>query len=93
MLSKLQALMHGGQSVSRRFALLSFLCVLAITVLVCFGASTVLRSQLVMHDGVVIGDLASACSRRAFPPASSPRGPERLRPAPSGSGSLPGPSK
>jgi len=59
MLGKLQALVRGRLSVSQRFALLSFLCVLAITVLVCFGASTVLRTQLVKHDGVVIGDLAS----------------------------------
>src|SRR6267142_364485 len=59
MLNKLQALMLRRLSVCRRFALLSFLCVLAITVLVCVASSAILRRQLVVHDGAVIGDLAS----------------------------------
>ncbi len=72
-------------SVSRRFALLSFLCVLAITVLVCGGASTVLRNQLVVHDGAVIGDLASRLFTSSVPasffaaPGAAPAGAERLR--------------
>src|SRR6266849_1777710 len=85
MLGKLRALMHRRLSASRRFAVLSFLCVLAITVLVCGGASTVLRSQLVMHDGVVIGDLASRLFTSSVPagffaaPGAAPAGAERLR--------------
>ncbi len=59
MLSKLQALTLRRLSVPQRFALLSFFCVLAITVLVCAASSAVLRRQLVVHDGAVIGDLAS----------------------------------
>jgi PAS domain S-box-containing protein len=46
-------------SVSQRFALLSLLCVVAITLLVCAAASVVLQRQLVKHDGAVTGDLAS----------------------------------
>src|SRR6266704_1760809 len=85
MLSKLRAIMRRRLSVSRRFALLSFLCVLAITVLVCGGASTVLRNQLVVHDGVVIGDLASRLFTSSVPasffvaPGAAPAGAERLR--------------
>src|SRR6266851_6797643 len=85
MLGRLQGLMLRRLSASRRFALLSFLCVLAITVLVCGGASTVLRSQLVMHDGVVIGDLASRLFTSSVPasffaaPGAAPAGAERLR--------------
>src|SRR5882724_1774744 len=86
MLGKLQALMRGRLSVSQRFALLSFLCVLAITVLVCFGASTVLRTQLVKHDGVVIGDLASRLFTSIVPASffaarsgAAPAGAEQLR--------------
>jgi PAS domain S-box-containing protein len=59
MLHNLPALLRRRLSVSQRFALLSFLCVLAITVLVCATASLVLQRQLVKHDGAVIGDLAS----------------------------------
>src|SRR6266702_2986287 len=85
MLGKLRALMRRRLSVSRRFALLSFLCVLAITVLVCCGASTVLRNQLVVHDGAVIGDLASRLFTSSVPasffaaPGAAPAGAERLR--------------
>src|SRR6266571_3556980 len=85
MLSKLRALMRRRLSVSRRFALLSFLCVLAITVLVCGGASTVLRNQLVVHDGVFIGDRASRLFTSSVPasffvaPGAAPAGAERLR--------------
>src|SRR5713101_6593611 len=85
MLGRLQALMLRRLSASRRFALLSFLCVLAITVLVCGGASSVLRSQLVVHDGVVIGDLASRLFTSSVPasffaaPGAAPAGAERLR--------------
>ncbi len=85
MLGKLRALMRRRLSVSRRFALLSFLCVLAITVLVCGGASTVLRNQLVVHDGAVIGDLASRLFTSSVPasffaaPGAAPAGAERLR--------------
>jgi len=77
--------MHRRLSASRRFAVLSFLCVLAITVLVCGGASSVLRSQLVVHDGVVIGDLASRLFTSSVPasffaaPGAAPAGAERLR--------------
>src|SRR5258708_28497183 len=67
MLGKLQALMRRRLSVSRRFALLSFLCVLAITVLVCVASSAVLHRQLVMHDGAVIGDLASRLFTSSVP--------------------------
>jgi hypothetical protein len=59
MLPKLPALLRRPLSVSQRFALLSFFCVLAITVLVCAATSVVLQRQLVKHDGAVIGDLAS----------------------------------
>src|SRR6266568_983474 len=85
MLGKLRALMRRRLSVSRRFALLSFLCVLTITVLVCGGASTVLRNQLVVHDGAVIGDLASRLFTSSVPasffaaPGAAPAGAERLR--------------
>ena len=73
-------------SVSRRFALLSFLCVLAITVLVCVASSAVLHRQLVVHDGAVIGDLASRLFTSsvptgffAAPSGTAPAGAERLR--------------
>src|SRR5881396_2622926 len=86
MLGKLRALMRRRLSVSRRFALLSFLCVLAITVLVCGGASSVLRNQLVVHDGAVIGDLASRLFTSSVPSdffavssGAPPAGAERLR--------------
>src|SRR5258708_19627836 len=86
MLGKLQALMRRRLSVSRRFALLSFLCVLAITVLVCVASSAVLHRQLVVHDGAVIGDLASRLFTSivpaeffAAPSGAPPAGAERLR--------------
>src|SRR5260221_12867099 len=85
MLGKLQALTL-RLSVSQRFALLSFLCVLAITVLVCAASSAVLRRQLVAHDGAVIADLASRLFTSsvpaeffAVPSGTPPAGAERLR--------------
>src|SRR5229473_505709 len=86
MLGKLQSQMRRRLSVSRRFALLSFLCVLAITVLVCVASSAVLHRQLVVHDGAVIGDLASRLFTSsvptgffAAPSGTAPAGAERLR--------------
>jgi len=86
MLGKLQALMHRRLSVPQRFALLSFFCVLAITVLVCAASSAVLRRQLVVHDGSVIGDLASRLFTSIVPgeffaarSGTAPAGAERLR--------------
>src|SRR6266705_451899 len=86
MLNKLQALTLRRLSVSQRFALLSFFCVLAITVLVCAACSAVLRRQLVAHDGAVIGDLASRLFASsvpaeffAGPSGAPPAGAERLR--------------
>src|SRR6266853_4957049 len=86
MLGKLQALMHRRLSVPQRFALLSFFCVLAITILVCAAAGAVLRHQLVKHDGAVIGDLASRLFTSivpaeffAAPFSRAPAGAERLR--------------
>src|SRR6266571_3230991 len=86
MLSKLQALTLRRLSVSQRFALLSFFCVLAITVLVCVASSAVLRRQLVVHDGAVIADLASRLFTSsvpadffAAPSGAPPTGAERLR--------------
>src|SRR5260370_12173461 len=86
MLGKLQALMRGRLSVSQRFALLSFLCVLAITVLVCVASGAILRRQLVVHDGAVIGDLAARLFTSsvpagffAAPSGTAPAGAERLR--------------
>ena len=86
MLSKLQALTLRRLSVSQRFALLSFFCVLAITVLVCVASSAVLRRQLVVHDGAVIADLASRLFTSsvpaeffAVPAGAPPAGAERLR--------------
>src|SRR6266702_5534913 len=86
MLSKLQALTLRRLSVSQRFALLSFFCVLAITVLVCVASSAVLRRQLVVHDGAVIADLASRLFTSsvpadffALPSGAPPAGAERLR--------------
>src|SRR5260221_4156922 len=85
MLGKLQALTLRF-SVSQRFALLSFLCVLAITVLVCAASSAVLRRQLVAHDGAVIADLASRLFTSsvpaeffAVPSGTPPAAAERLR--------------
>src|SRR5436309_13935516 len=73
-------------SVSRRFALLSLLCVVAITLLVCVASSAVLRRQLVAHDGAVIGDLASRLFTSSVPAdfvavssGAPPAGAERLR--------------
>src|SRR5258708_25644450 len=86
MLSKLQALTLRRLSVSQRFALLSFFCVLAITVLVCVASSAVFRRQLVVHDGAVIADLASRFFTSsvpaeffAVPSGAPPAGAERLR--------------
>src|SRR5882672_6517859 len=86
MLAKLQALMRGRLSVSQRFALLSFLCVLAITVLVCVASGAVLRRQLVVHDGAVIADLASRLFTSSVPAeffvvpsGAPPAGAEQLR--------------
>ncbi len=86
MLGKLQALMHRRLSVPQRFALLSFFCVLAITVLVCAASSAVLRRQLFVHDGAVIGDLASRLFTSIVPAeffaarsGTAPAGAERLR--------------
>src|SRR5438445_5081341 len=86
MLSKLQALTLRRLSVSQRFALLSFFCVLAITILVCVASSAVLRRQLVAHDGAVIADLASRLFTSsvpadffALPSGAPPAGAERLR--------------
>src|SRR5712691_9027727 len=86
MLNKLQALTLRRLSVSQRFALLSFFCVLAITVLVCAASSAGLRRQLVEHDGVVIGDLASRLFTSsvpaeffAVPSGAPPAAAERLR--------------
>src|SRR6195256_84487 len=85
-LGKLQALTLHGLSVSQRFALLSFFCVLAITVLVCVASSAVLQRQLVVHDGAVIADLASRLFTSsvpagffAGPSGTPPAGAERLR--------------
>ena len=86
MLGKLQALTLHRLSVSQRFALLSFFCVLAITVLVCAASGAVLRRQLVVHDGAVIGDLASRLFTSsvpaeffAVPSGAPPVGADRLR--------------
>src|SRR5258706_13675626 len=86
MLGRIQALTRRRFSVSRRFALLSFLCVLAITVLICVASSAVLRRQLVVHDGAVIADLASRLFTSsvpagffAAPSGTAPAGAERLR--------------
>src|SRR6266705_4857914 len=86
MLGKLLALMHRRLSVSQRFALLSFFCILAITVLICAAAGAVLRHALVKHDGAVIGDLASRLFTSivpagffAAPSGAAPAGAERLR--------------
>src|SRR6266851_1376887 len=86
MLSKLHALTLRRLSVSQRFALLSFFCVLAITGLVCVASSAVLRRQLVVHDGAVIADLASRLFTSSVPPeffavpsGAPPAGAERLR--------------
>ncbi len=86
MLHKLPALLRRRLSVSQRFALLSFFCVLAITVLVCVASSAVLRRQLVVHDGAVIADLASRLFTSsvpadffAVPSGAPPAGAERLR--------------
>jgi PAS domain S-box-containing protein len=86
MLNKLQALTLRRLSVSQRFALLSFFCVLAITVLVCVASSAVLRRQLVVHDGAVIADLASRLFTSsvpaeffAVPSGAPPAAAERLR--------------
>src|SRR5439155_6218397 len=81
-----KALMYRRLSVSQRFALLSFFCVLAITILVCVASSAVLRRQLVAHDGAVIADLASRLFTSsvpadffALPSGAPPAGAERLR--------------
>src|SRR3989440_4784266 len=81
-----KALMYRRLSVPQRFALLSFFCVLAITVLVCVASSAVLRRQLVVHDGAVIGDLASRLFTSSVPAdffsvpsGAPPAGAERLR--------------
>src|SRR5438874_2799711 len=81
-----KALMYRRLSVPQRFALLSFFCVLAITVLVCAASSAVLRRQLVVHDGAVIADLASRLFTSsvpaeffAVPSGAPPAGAERLR--------------
>ena len=86
MLHKLPALLRRRLFVSQRFALLSFFCVLAITVLVCVASSAVLRRQLVVHDGAVIADLASRLFTSsvpadffAVPSGAPPAGAERLR--------------
>src|SRR3989475_1744903 len=86
LLGKLQALTLRRLSVSQRFALLSFFCVLAITVLVCAASSAGLRRQLVEHDGAVIGDLASRLFTSsvpaeffAVPSGAPPAGAARLR--------------
>src|SRR5882762_6202467 len=86
MLGKLHALTLRRLSVSQRFALLSFFCVLAITVLVCAASSAVLRRQLVAHDGAVIADLASRLFTSSVPAeffavssGAPPAGAERLR--------------
>src|SRR5439155_19009068 len=86
MLHKLPALLRRRLSVSQRFALLSFFCVLAVTVLVCFASSAVLRRQLVVHDGAVIADLASRLFASsvpadffAVPSGAPPAAAERLR--------------
>src|SRR5256712_7899498 len=86
MLGKLQALTLRRLSVSQRFALLSFFCFLAVTVLVCVASSAVLRRQLVVHDGAVIADLASRLFASsvpadffAVPSGAPPAAAERLR--------------
>ena len=86
MLGKLQALTLRRLSVSQRFALLSFFCVLVITILVCAASGAVLRRQLVVHDGAVIGDLASRLFTSsvpaeffAVPSGAPPVGADRLR--------------
>src|SRR5882672_4052215 len=86
MLAKPQTLTLRRLSVSQRFALLSFFCVLAITVLVCVASGAVLRRQLVVHDGAVIADLASRLFTSsvpaeffAAPSGTAPAGAERLR--------------
>src|SRR5258705_23483 len=86
MLNNFRALTRRRLQVSRRFALLSFFCVLPITVLVCVASSAVLRRQLVVHDGAVIGDLASRLFTSivpaeffAAPSGAPPAGAERLR--------------
>ena len=78
--------MHSRLSVPQRFALLSFFCILAITILLCAAAGAVLRHQLVKHDGAVIGDLASRLFTSsvpaeffAAPSGAAPAGAERLR--------------
>src|SRR2546427_741406 len=86
LLGKLQALTLRRPSVSQRFALLSFGCVLAITALVCVASSAVLRHELVKHDGAFTGDLASRLFTSSVPvefflapTGTAPTGAARLR--------------
>src|SRR5438552_19208120 len=81
-----KALMYRRLSVPQRFALLSFFCVLAITILVCVASGAVFRRQLVVHDGAVIADLASRLFTSsvpaeffAAPSGAPPARAERLR--------------
>jgi PAS domain S-box-containing protein len=84
--NKLRALVLRGLSVPQRFAVLTFLCVVAITVLVCGLTGIALRRELVKHDGAVTGDLASLLFASivpaeffAAPPGTEPPGAERLK--------------
>lgn len=51
----------------QKFSLLSFLCVLGITVAVCATGAAFLRERLIQHDAAVVGDLVDALLTRSLP--------------------------
>lgn len=57
----------GSLTLLRKFALLSFLCILGITVAVCAAGAEFFSRHLVRHDATVVGDLATILITRSVP--------------------------
>jgi PAS domain S-box-containing protein len=65
-----------GPTLLQKFALLSFPCVLAITLAVCVTWASFLRRHLISHDAAVVGELVDALLPRSLPASYLERAPD-----------------
>jgi PAS domain S-box-containing protein len=66
---------YGRLTLLQTFSLLSFMCVLGITVAVCAAWGAYVRANLIRHDAAVVGDLVDALLPRTLPSAYLQRAP------------------
>jgi PAS domain S-box-containing protein len=66
---------YGRLTLLQTFSLLSFMCVLGITVAVCAAWGAYVRANLIRHDAAVVGELVDALLPRTLPSAYLERAP------------------